>query len=71
MILGECQYCGTNYVVDEDDYMPGCRESETYKCPECGKIVGEVFTSGIPRVRKISPKQAEDIRKEITEQFGI
>lgn len=39
---------------------------------ERGKyIIGEVFTSGIPRVRKISPKQAEDIRKEITEQFGI
>lgn len=48
-----CKICDSKLEVDENDYMPGCRDMEEYYCPKCGNCLGKLFTSGIPSVRKI------------------
>lgn len=47
MIFCKCK-CGANLKVYENDYLPGCRESEEVFCPKCHELVTKVFTSGIP-----------------------
>lgn len=47
-----CPHCGTKLKIEENDYMPGCREMEEVMCPNCHKEVTKVFTSGIPQVYK-------------------
>ena len=47
-----CPYCGTELRIEENDYMPGCREMEEVICPICHKEVTKVFTSGIPQAYK-------------------
>ena len=43
-------HCNADLEINENDYMPGCRESEEVYCPNCKKIATKVFTSGIPSV---------------------
>lgn len=45
-----CKNCGAQLEIDENDYMPGCRDIEEVLCPKCGHEVTKVFTSGIPTV---------------------
>lgn len=47
-----CPHCGTELKIEENDYMPGCREMEEVMCPICHKEVTKVFTSGIPQAYK-------------------
>lgn len=47
MTFCKCK-CGANLKVYENDYLPGCRESEEVFCPKCHELVTKVFTSGIP-----------------------
>lgn len=47
MIFCRCK-CGAKLKIYENDYMPGCRESEEVFCPRCGELVTKVHTSGIP-----------------------
>lgn len=60
MIFVKCSKCGATLEVDENDYMPGCRDREEYYCPVCEEKVGSVFTSGIPSVRVISKEKFEE-----------
>lgn len=53
MIYTKCENCKANLEIDENDYMPGCREMEDVDCPKCGEVASRVFTSGIPRAREI------------------
>lgn len=53
MLYCKCSSCGIELEIDENDYMPGCRESEEVNCPKCGNEVTKVFTSGIPVARVI------------------
>lgn len=69
MILGQCQYCGTYYIVNEHNDIEGCRDSETYDCPSCGREIGSVSTSGIPTVKKISKKRGRKNGKRNTENI--
>lgn len=48
MEYAKCENCGVSLKIEENDYMPGCREMEEVFCPSCGKEVTKVFTSGIP-----------------------
>ncbi|MBU3130411.1 hypothetical protein [Clostridium tagluense] len=53
MVYCKCRNCGANLEIDENDYMPGCRETEDVNCPKCDKIATSVFTSGFPVAREI------------------
>lgn len=44
-----CPHCTTKLKIEENDYMPGCREMENVICPKCNKVCDRVFTSGTPR----------------------
>lgn len=53
MVYCTCENCGTELEVEENDYMPGCREMEEVFCPECHNLVTKVFTSGTPTVHVV------------------
>ena len=53
VVYTKCKHCGISLEIEENDYMPGCRETEEVTCPECGKIATTVRTSGFPTARKI------------------
>lgn len=56
MVYCTCSKCNSKLEIDENDYMPGCRESEEVICPKCNNEVTTVFTSGIPKVSVIEEK---------------
>ncbi len=60
----KCRNCGVSLVIDENDYMPGCREMEEVMCPMCNKIADRVFTSGIPRASVISKEEYKNIEDQ-------
>lgn len=64
MVYTKCKHCGVSLEIDENDYMPGCRETEEVKCPECGKTATTVRTSGFPSAHKIDEKQYDLILKQ-------
>lgn len=53
----KCKECDLKLEVDENDYMPGCREMEEYFCPQCGRPLGKIFTSGTPSVRILDEEE--------------
>lgn len=56
MVYCKCGHCGVDLEINENDYMPGCRETEEVDCPNCNKVATKVFTSGIPTARVVSKK---------------
>lgn len=56
MVYAECPNCNVKLEIQENDYMPGCREHEEVYCPECNEFVTKVFTSGNPSARVIKNK---------------
>ncbi|MGL4666286.1 MAG: hypothetical protein ACRCWA_14835 [Clostridium butyricum] len=54
MEYAKCENCCASLEIEENDYMPGCREMEEVYCPVCKKEVTKVFTSGIPRAYVIN-----------------
>lgn len=51
MVYCNCEKCNVALEIDENDYMPGCRETEEVICPVCKEVATKVFTSGIPTAR--------------------
>lgn len=47
MVFCTCPNCRAKLRVEENDYMPGCRETEEVLCPVCNEVATKVFTSGI------------------------
>ena len=66
MIYTTCETCNNKLEIEENDYMPGCREIEEIYCPICKTtLVAKVFTSGIPKVSVIpTSKKDKDEKKE-------
>ncbi|NOW87953.1 primosomal protein N' [Clostridium beijerinckii] len=64
MVYTKCENCGVSLEIDEDDYMPGCRETENVSCPSCKKVATTVFTSGIPRAYIVSDEVIDKIKEE-------
>ena len=48
-----CNRCGSISEYDDKSIWEGNREFEDITCPECGNIIGSVFTDLIPVVRLI------------------
>lgn len=53
MVYCTCENCGVKLEIQENDYMPGCREMEEVFCPKCHSLVTKVFTSGTPTVNVV------------------
>lgn len=63
MVYCKCRNCGVALEIDENDYMPGCREKEEVYCPNCKEVATTVFTSGIPKATQISKKAFDELCK--------
>ncbi|WP_315069387.1 hypothetical protein [uncultured Clostridium sp.] len=65
MVVTKCKECNTPLSIDEDDNIPGCRDTENVICPKCKKIATTVSTSGIPSAEIIS----EDDYNKVIKSF--
>lgn len=63
MIYTSCRECGAQLIIDENDYMPGCRETEEVECPVCHKVATTVFTSGFPTAYLDKDGQGKEIAR--------
>lgn len=67
MIYTTCRACGVSLEIDENDYMPGCRDTEEVMCPKCNKIATTVRTSGFPSAKVVS----DEVMNEVHKLFNI
>ena len=49
-----CKRCGSLSEYDDKSVWEGNREFEEVLCPECGEIIGTVFTDLLPKARLIA-----------------
>lgn len=54
-----CSKCGSICEYDDKSVWEGNREHEEFLCPECGNVIGTVFTDQIPAVRLIKKGSKE------------
>nr|WP_296099098.1 hypothetical protein [uncultured Mediterraneibacter sp.] len=55
-----CKECGSILEYNDKSVWEGNRYPEDIECPECGNIVGSVFTDLTPEVRLI--KKGEKLK---------
>lgn len=67
MVYTKCCECGVALEINENDYMPGCRESEEVICPKCKKVATTVRTSGFPTARVVN----KEVIKAVMKQFDM